>query len=127
MFVNSQGPIPAMSLAFPDVLLVPPLEIPAPFPNVSLSPTAIPTCYNVFLMCMPAHNIATERVVTITGVGLGVMSGDDFGPQENMMGSVTLFMGGPPATKMTLPTMQNLTNAYGFHLTPSQIVVLCLT
>ena len=127
MFVNSQGPIPAMSLAFPDVLLVPPLEIPAPFPNVSLSMTAIPTCYNVFLMCMPAHNIATERVVTITGVGLGVMSGDDFGPQENMLGSFTLFMGGPPATKMTLPTMQNLTNAYGFHLSPSQIVVLCLT
>ena len=127
MFVNSQGPIPGMSLAFPDVLLVPPLEIPGPFPNVSLSPTAIPTCYNVFLMCMPAHNIATERVVTITGVGLGIMSGDDFGPQENMMGSVTLFMGGPPATKMTLPTMQNLTNAFGFHLSPSQIVVICLT
>jgi len=126
MFVNSQGPIPGMSLAFPDVLLVPPLEIPVPFPNISMSPTAIPTCYTVFLMCMPAHNLATEREVTITGVGNGVMSGDDFGPQENMMGSTNLFLGGPPATKMTLPTMQNLTNAFGFHLTPSQTVMLCL-
>jgi hypothetical protein len=126
MFVNSQGPIPAMSLAFPDVLLVPPLEIPVPFPNVSLSPTAIPTCYTVFIMCMPAHNIATERPVTITGVGLGALCGDDFGPQENDMGSTNLFLGGPPAVKMTLPTMQNLINSFGFHLTPSQIVMLCL-
>ena len=126
MFVCAQGPIPAISLAFPDVLLVPPLEIPVPFPNVSLSPTAIPTCFNVFLMCMPAHNLTSDRVVSITGVGLGVMSGDDFGPQENLMGSTNLFLGGPPASKMTMPTMQNLTNAFGFRISPAQIVLLCL-
>lgn len=126
MFVNSQGPIPAVGLAFPDVLLVPPLEIPVPFPNVSMSPTAIPTCFNVFLMCMPAHNLATERPVTITGVGAGAICGDDFGPGRDMMGSTNLFLGGPPATKMTMPTNQNLINAFGINISPSQVVVLCL-
>ena len=126
MFVNSQGPIPATGFAFPDVLLVPPLEIPAPFPNVSLSPTAIPTCYNVFLMCMPAHNLTTIRPVTITGVGLGAICGDDFGPGHDLMGSTNLFLGGPPATKLTMPTNQNLINAFGFNVAPSQIVLLAL-
>ena len=127
MFVNSQGPIPGMGLAFPDVLLVPPLEIPVPFPNVSLSPTAIPTVPNVFLMCMPAHNLATERPVTVTGVGTGVLCGDDFGPGHDMLGSVNLFLAGPPATKLTMPTNQNLINAFGFNIVPSQVVLMALT
>ncbi len=116
-----------MGMAFPDVLLVPPLEIPTPFPNVSLSSTAIPTCYNVFLMCMPAHNLTTIRAVTVTGVGMGALCGTDFGPAEDMMGSVNVFMGGPPATKMTMPTNQNLVNSFGANISPSQVVLMCLS
>ena len=126
MFVNSQGPIPAIGFAFPDVLLVPPLDIPLPFPNVSMSPTAIPTCPNVLLMCMPAHNMTSIRPVSIDGPGIGAMSGTDFGPHEDIMGSTNLFLTGPPATKMTMPTNQNLINAHGIGISPSQVVMLAL-
>jgi len=127
MFVNSQGPLPAIGMAFPDVLLVPPLEIPVPFPNVSLSPTAIPTVPNIFLMCMPAHNLATLRPVTVTGVGVGALCGSDFGPAHDMMGSTNVFFAGPPVTKMTMPTNQNLINAFGFNISPAQIVMMVLS
>ena len=126
MFVNSQGPIPAMGFAFPDVLISPALGIPIPFPNVTMSVTAIPTCPNVLLMCMPAHNLATIRPLSIDGPGVGVMSGTDMGPAHDMMGSTNLLLNGMPADKMTMPTQQNLTNAYGMNISPSQIVMLAL-
>ena len=126
MFVNSQGPIPALGLAFPDVLLTPPLAIPVPFPNTSLSPTAIPTGMPTFLMCMPAHNMLSIRPVTITGVGIGALDGTDFGPAEDILGSTNVFLTGPPATKMTMPTTQNLVNSFGLNISPSQVVMIVL-
>jgi hypothetical protein len=126
MFVNSQGPIPAIGFAFPDVLITPALGIPIPFPNVSMSPTAIPTAPTVLLMCMPAHNLLTIRPVTITGVGVGVLDGTDFGPGHDIMGSTNVFLCGPPANKMTMPTNQNLINAFGLNISPSQIVMIAL-
>jgi hypothetical protein len=75
---------------------------------------------------MPAHNLATIRPVTITGVGLGAICGDDFGPGHDLMGSTNLFLGGPPADKMTMPTNQNLINSFGVNISPSQVTVLCL-
>jgi hypothetical protein len=125
MFVLSQGPLPAVGSAFPDALIV--VLVVVPFENVSLSPTAIPTCYNVFTMCMPNHNLPTRRAVTITGAGLAVTCGGDFLPGGCLLGSFTLFVGGPPATKMTMPTLQNLINAFGFNISPSQIVWLALS
>jgi hypothetical protein len=125
MFVNSQGPLPAMGSAFPDALLV--ILVVVPFENVSLSPTAIPTCYNVFAMCMPAHNLTTIRPMTVTGAGIGVLCGGDFLPGRCMMGSTNVSFGGPPATKMTMPTNQNLINAFGLNISPSQVVWMCLS
>jgi hypothetical protein len=126
MFVNSQGPIPGIGFAFPDVLITPALGIPIPFPNVSISMTAIPTAPNIFLMCMPAHNLITIRPVTVTGVGAGALCGSDFGPGHDIMGSTNLFLCGLPANKMTMPTNQNLINSFGLNISPTQIVMVAL-
>lgn len=126
MLVNSQGPAPAMGVAFPDLLLEPPFGEPVPLENTSLGPTAIPTCYNVFLMGMPAHNLATMRPVSIDGPGVGALCGADFGPARDMIGCTNLFLGGPPATKVAMPTNQNLVNAFGLNVSPSQFVLDCL-
>ena len=126
MFVNSQGPIPAIGFAFPDVLLTPIVLVPTPRPNVSMGPTAIPTCPNILLMCMPAHNLLTIRPLSIDGPGLGVMSGTDMGPAHDVMGSTNLLFNGVPANKMTMPTQQNATNSIGANISPSQIVMLAL-
>jgi hypothetical protein len=126
MFVSSQGPIPAIGFAFPDVLLTPVILIPTPRPNVCLRPTAIPTCPNILLMCMPSHNLLAERPMSIDGPGIGVASGTDMGPATDIMGSTNLFLNGIPASKMIMPTMQNLTNSVGANISPSQIVMLAL-
>lgn len=127
MFANAQGPLPAMGFAFPDVLITPALGIPVPFPNVSLCYTAIPTVPNVFYMCMPAHNQITERAITTDGVGIGAASGTDMGPGTDILGSINYFVDCMPSTKMTMPTIQNLTNAPGIGITPAQIVLVTLS
>ena len=58
----------------------------------------------------------------------GVMSGMMMGPARNMMGSVKVFTGGMPATKMLSPTIQNMTNAPGgMTLAPSQVKVIIMS
>lgn len=131
MFVNGQGPIPAMGFAFPDVCLTPvgPVVVPIPYPNISMSPTAIPSQMVVLTMCMPSHNLATVRPMTLgdqPGVNLNPLSGLDMGLATCSMGSTNLFLGGPPATKMTMPTKQNGTGAFGAGISPAQIVVMSL-
>jgi hypothetical protein len=116
-----------MGFAFPDVLITPALGIPVPFPNVSMGYAAIPTVPNVFYMCMPAHNMLTERMPTIDGIGIGAASGTDMGPSRDLMGSTNYIVDCVPQTKMTMPTLQNLTNAPGINLSPSQTVLLTLS
>ena len=42
MFANSQGPIPGIDFAFPDVCLTPmPAPVPIPYPNFGFSPIAL--------------------------------------------------------------------------------------
>ncbi|OYV44947.1 MAG: type VI secretion protein [Acidocella sp. 20-57-95] len=124
MFANTQ--MMGMDPAIPDVLLTPPLEIPVPFPNVGMRPIAIPTQFTVFIMAMPAHNMMTEIPLTITGVGLGVASGMDMGPSRNLTGAFTILLEGAPATRLTSMSLNNLTNAPGASLVPSQPTVLFL-
>lgn len=76
-------------------------------------------------MCMPAHNMTTERVISMgdnAGVGLGVISGVVMGPGRARAGSDNLSIGGSPASKMGMPTKQNGANPNGFGLSisPSQ-------
>lgn len=133
MFVRSQGPIPGMDLAFPDVCLTPiVVPVPIPYPNIGMSITAIPNVTNMFIMGMPAQNLMTMGATSLgdmAGVNGGVASGMIAGPTRHIMGSAKLFIGPAPATKMLDPTAQNgmAPNALGIALSPSQIKVLCLS
>jgi hypothetical protein len=134
VFVNGNGPIPSMDLAFPDVCKTPvgPVVVPLPYPNMTLGPTAIPTQMFVFTMMMPSHNMLTEKPLSLgdePGLLLGLIGPFDMGPTRHLFGSTNLFLGGPPATKMTSPTGQNglAPNAFGATITPSQVVLMCLS
>ena len=74
MFAKSQGPIPGMDLAFPDVCKTPPFAIPIPLPNIALSVTAVPTVFNQFIVGMPAHNLMTMDAIS-NGDEAGAMGG----------------------------------------------------
>jgi hypothetical protein len=133
VFVNGNGPIPALDFAFPDVCKTPVLDIPVPipYPNTSLGPTAIPSQMTFFTMMMPSHNLATIKPITMgdqPGVELGVVGPFDMGATRHIMGSTNFFIGGPPCTKMTSPTGQNglAPNALGATITPAQIVLISL-
>ena len=132
-FVNANGPMPAMNLAFPDVCNTPvgPVIVPVPYPNMTMSTTAIPTQARFLLMCMPAHNMTTIRPISMgdnAGLAMGIMSGMVMGPDAAMLGSTNLFIGGPPATKMGMPTKQNGAgpNAFGMSICPSQVRLMAL-
>jgi len=133
MFVTSQGPAPAMDMAFPDTCRTPvgPALVPIPYPNFAPSNTAVPAQIKVTLMCMPGHNLATQKPMSNgdnAGVGLGMVSGLVMGPVAPAMGSSNLFFGGAPVIKMTSPTKQNgvSANIPGVTLSPSQVKVLSL-
>lgn len=132
-FVNANGPMPALDLGFPDVCNTPmgPAVVPIPYPNINMSTMGIPTQFRFLLMCMPAHNMTTVRAMSMgdnAGVVLGIMSGMVMGPGLAMNGSSNLFIGGPPATKMAMPTKQNGAgpNAFGMSISPSQIRFMAL-
>jgi hypothetical protein len=134
VFQNANGPIPGINFAFPDVCLTPtPVgPIPVPYPNMQMTPTAIPAQIKVFLMMMPAHNLMTTHPMSLgdqPGVNLGPASGMVMGPVRSLFGSVKVFTGGPPATKMLSPSGHNglSPNAVGATLSPSQIKVIVLT
>jgi hypothetical protein len=129
MFANTQ--MMGMDMAFPDVCLTPvgPVMAPIPYPNIAMGPTAIPSQMTVFIMAMPAHNLATVTPLTNgdnAGVGEGVASGMVMGPARHLTGSFTILYGSAPATRLTSMSLQNSTNAPGARLVPSQPTVLLL-
>jgi hypothetical protein len=132
MFANTN--LGSLSLGFPDVCIVPvgPIPVPTPFPNIAVSATAIPTQYNVLIEGMPVHNLATINPLSNgnePGVLLGVVSHMIIGPERYLLGSMTVFTGGPPMTRMLDITLQNglLPNIVGLTLTPSQTTVIVLS
>jgi Domain of unknown function (DUF4150) len=134
MFVNGNGPMPGMLFGAPDVCKVPVLGAPVPMPmvNIGLTPTAVPTQMVVFTMCMPSHNMMTMIDLTEgdePGIEGGLISQLDMATAECEMGSTNLFLGGPPAIKLTSPTGQNgiVPNAPGAVIVPSQILFLSLS
>ncbi len=129
MFANTQ--MMGMDMASPDVCLTPagPVMVPVPYPNIAMSPTAIPSQEIVMIMAMPAHNLATITPMTNgdnAGVGTGVASGTVMGPSRHVTACFTVLYGGMPATRLTSMTLQNSTNAPGARVVPSQTVVLLL-
>jgi hypothetical protein len=133
-FLNSSGPIPAPDFGGPDVCLTPvgPVVTPITYPNTQMAPVAIPTQFKVFTMCMPNHNQLTTKPISLgdqPGLLLGVASGFVMGPIRHLLGSIKLFLVGPPATKMLNPTGHNgmSPNIPGATLAPTQPKVMCLT
>jgi hypothetical protein len=138
MFANCS--LAGMDFGFPDVCLTPvpspagPIPTPMPYPNTAQRPMALPpTCsMKHFISMMPAHNLAT-MIPTSMGDNAGcmpggVMSGMIMGPSRNLMGSVKVFTGNMPSTKMLSPTMQNMTNCPGgMSLVPSQCKVMIMS
>lgn len=134
MFVNGNGPISGMQMGLPDVCKTPvgPVVVPVPYPNIAMTPMAIPTQFTVFTMCMPSHNMTTMVELTEgdePGVLMGLISQLDMGTAACIFGSTNVFLGGPPATKLTSPTGQNgiVPNVPGITLSPSQTVFLALS
>lgn len=126
-FVNTSGPMSAVDYGFPDVCNTPcgPTVVSVPYPNIAMNTTAIPTQSRCLIMCMPAHNMTTERATSTgdnAGVALGVRSRLVMGPGRAKAGSSNLSIGGSPATKMGMPTKHNGANpnAFGVSISPSQ-------
>lgn len=128
MFANCQ--LMGVDLAFPDVCLTPtPTPTPIPYPDVAIGPTAIPVAYNILLMGMPAHNMATVTPLTNgdnVGVATGVASGTVMGPSRHVTAAFTVLFKGTPATRLTSVSLQNSTNMVGMRTVPSQLKVLLL-
>jgi hypothetical protein len=129
MFANTS--MMGMDLGFPDVCLTPavPAPLPVPYPNIAMSPMAIPSQTSVFIEAMPVHNLATEIPMTNGdngGVVGGVASGTDMGPSRHLLGAETVLVGGTPVTRLTSMSLQNSTNCPGLRAVPSEVKVLVL-
>ena len=133
VFFNSQGPIPALGFAFPDVCLTPVVvPVPIPYPNFSMRSVSIPTVFNVFTMVMPNHNLLTMQPITMgdnAGVNLGVATGMVMGPSRNYSSSVKVIQGVSPVTRMLDISGHNgmSPNMVGLSISPSQPVVMVLS
>ncbi len=138
MFANcSMG---GMNMAMPDVCLTPvpspagPIPTPMPYPNMAQLMMALPPSCNIkhFTCMMPTHHLMTtvpmsngDEAGCMPG---GVMSGIIIGPSRHVKGSVKVFSGGMPCTRMLDTTMQNLTNAMGgMTIVPSQTKVMIMS
>lgn len=132
MFANTN--LCVTNFAFPDVCNVPtPVgPIPTPFPNFAISISHVPSQFSLFIQCGLAENLVTQGTISNgdePGIGLGVVSGLEIGPDRYMMGSVKVCFGGVFATRLTSVVGQNgmLPNAVGMSITPSQVCVLVLS
>ena len=132
VFLNAQGPIPALGFAFPDVCLTPiVVPVPIPYPNFSMRPMSIPTQFTCYTMMMPNHNLLTMQPMTMGdngGVNMGVASGMVMGPSQNYTCSFKVFQGAAPVTRMLDVSGHNgmSPNMVGMSNSPAQPLVMVL-
>jgi hypothetical protein len=132
VFLNAQGPIPALGFAFPDVCLTPiVVPVPIPYPNFSMRPMSIPTQFTCYTMMMPNHNLLTMQPMTMgdnSGVNMGVASGMVMGPSQNYTCSFKVFQGAAPVTRMLDVSGHNgmSPNMVGMSISPAQPLVMVL-
>jgi hypothetical protein len=129
MFANTQ--MMGMDTAFPDVCKTPTPAgpVPIPYPNIAMGPMGVPAAYNVLFMCAPAHNMLTTVPLTNgdnAGVALGMVSPTVMGPSKHLTASFTFLVLCSPCTRLTSMTNQNMSNAKGVRVVPSQTKVLVL-
>lgn len=130
MFANTQ--MMGMDFAFPDICLTPmpaPPPVPIPYPNIGLGPLGVPPAAKILFMAAPAHNLGTVQPISFgdePGVMGGIMSGTFKGPVRHLTASFTTLLMGLPGTRLTSVSLQNLTNAIGCRIVPSQVKVILL-
>ena len=123
-----------VTIAFPDVCKTPAPPapfVPIPYPNIAQLPMAMPPCFKVLIMAMPAHNLTTITPISNgdeAGVMGGMVSQVFIGLSKNIIGSFGVLFCGMPATKLTSPTGQNgiAPNAMGMTTVPSQTKVMIM-
>lgn len=130
MFANTQ--MMGIDMGFPDVCLTPtPVPVPIPYPNIGAGPMGVPAAYTILFGMAPAHNMATQVVMTNgdnLGINLGVASGAVMGPSRHLTAAFTCLVGGMPATRMTSMALGNVTNCPpGARIVPSQASVIILS
>lgn len=133
-FLNGNGPIPNLSLAFPDACetLVGIVVVPIPYPNMTLCDTAIPDQFTVLTECMPSANLMTIIPMSMgdePGLLLGLVSFFVMGSQKHLTCSATLLLACLPATRMLDMTGQNgmMPNDPGMTMSPSNLTVASLS
>ena len=107
--------LPSVGLGFPDVCKTP--VPPVPHIDVSTSSMGIPVVWNVWLSCMPMHNMVTTIPVTLgdtAGVGGGVISQTFMGQARYITGAFTVLV------RVTSLTLQNTINTPGFKAATPQ-------
>lgn len=112
-----------MAMAMPDVCKTPPFAIPAPFPNIGNNAMAVPGYFTIMINAMPELNMASMYAISNGDEGGalgGVASQIIVGPGRPVMGSMAYMVGGMPSWRMLDPTLQNIANAPGFTMAPSQ-------
>lgn len=124
MFANSS--MMGINLGFPDVCQTPdgPAPVPVPYPNIAMSPMAIPSQLTVFIEAMLVHNLGTEIPMTNgdnAGLELGVASGTVMEPPGHLLDANKVLVGGMPVTRLTSMSLQNSTSAPGLRLVPNQL------
>ncbi len=135
MFANCS--LNGMNMAMPDVCLTPiptptgPVPTPIPYPNTAQLMMAVGFNVKHLISMMPAHNLGTSIPLSMgdnAGVNGGVASGMFMGKSSHIKGSMKVFTGGMPSTRMLDSTIQNLTNAPGgMTLAPSQTKVIIIS
>ena len=125
MFANCQGG--GVDICFPEICKTPPAGAPLPYPNVAMGCSAVGFYPRVILQTGPAHTLATTIPMT-SGDEIGAMGGAVAliikGPSRHTAGSMKVFWGGLPASRLTSPTIQNLSNGFGARVAPGQTKVL---
>ena len=119
MYTNTRAQ--GNDIANPDVCLVGP--IPTSYINLGLRNQALPSYYTITITNAPILNTQARIPITSgdeSGINGGVISHSVKGQSVTTIGSTILFVGGFPVTRMNDPTSQNMLNAMGSSLTPSQ-------
>ncbi|MEA1916627.1 MAG: DUF4150 domain-containing protein [Campylobacterota bacterium] len=124
----------ATNMAMPDVCKTPTPAgpIPIPYPNISMSSTAVGTVDTMLVDGTPALNMMSQIVTSQgdeAGVAGGLISSMIMGPTKYTLGSTSLFIEGAPSVKLTSMTGQNgeVMNAVGACTVPSQTIMLVLS
>jgi hypothetical protein len=129
MWANTSGG--GFAFGSPDVLYTPVGGVPLPIPytNTAQNSQGTPVISNVIIAGAPVHNMATQIPITdgknpgIAGVASGTVAAQSISTSS----SGTVYYGGQPATRLFDTTAQNGGNVSGFHIGPSQTLVLILS